>query len=472
MVDTHYELIVIGAGPGGYAAAFRAADLGKQVLLVDKFDALGGVCLNRGCIPSKALLHLAKIIDDAKSVESLGVTFEPPTLDIDKIRTWKESVISQLNKGITQMAKARGVFRATGTAKFLSENSITVEESTGSLIYTFDSCIVATGSRPSKIPTFPEDPRIISSTGALSLKDIPETLLVVGGGYIGLEMGSVYHAFGSKVTIVEFMPSLLPGADADLVKPLQKKLTADFNKIYLSTQLIDIIPENVDLTVHFETTNGEKFTESFDKVLVSVGRKPNTENLTLEKAGISLTDRGFIPVNDKRQTSINNIYAIGDITGDPMLAHKATHEGKVAAEVISGDESSSFDPKAIPAVIFTDPEIAWAGPTEAELKRDGIPYVKGEFPWQASGRAIALDRTEGKTKILADPETNKIIGIGIVGANAGDLISEGMLAIEMGADAEDIGLTIHPHPSLSETVANAAEIIEGTITDLYFPKNK
>ena len=472
MVETHYELIVIGAGPGGYAAAFRAADLGKQVLLVDKFDALGGVCLNRGCIPSKALLHLAKVIDDAKSVESLGVTFEPPTLDIDKIRTWKESVISQLNKGIAQMAKARGVFRATGTAKFLSENSITVEESTGSLIYTFDSCIIATGSRPSKIPTFPEDPRIISSTGALSLKDIPETLLVVGGGYIGLEMGSVYHAFGSKVTIVEFMPSLLPGADADLVKPLQKKLTADFNKIYLSTKVIDIIPENVGLTVHFETTNGEKFTESFDKVLVSVGRKPNTENLTLEKAGISLTDRGFIPVNDKRQTSINNIYAIGDITGDPMLAHKATHEGKVAAEVISGDESSSFDPKAIPAVIFTDPEIAWAGPTEAELKRDGIPYVKGEFPWQASGRAIALDRTEGKTKILADPETNKIIGIGIVGANAGDLISEGMLAIEMGADAEDIGLTIHPHPSLSETIANAAEMIEGTITDLYIPKSK
>ena len=472
MVETHYELIVIGAGPGGYAAAFRAADLGKQVLLVDKFDALGGVCLNRGCIPSKALLHLAKVIDDAKSVESLGVIFEPPTLDIDKIRTWKESVISQLNKGIAQMAKARGVFRATGTAKFLSENSITVEESTGSLIYTFDSCIIATGSRPSKIPTFPEDPRIISSTGALSLKDIPETLLVVGGGYIGLEMGSVYHAFGSKVTIVEFMPSLLPGADADLVKPLQKKLTADFNKIYLSTKVIDIIPENVGLTVHFETTNGEKFTESFDKVLVSVGRKPNTENLTLEKAGISLTDRGFIPVNDKRQTSINNIYAIGDITGDPMLAHKATHEGKVAAEVISGDESSSFDPKAIPAVIFTDPEIAWAGPTEAELKRDGIPYVKGEFPWQASGRAIALDRTEGKTKILADPETNKIIGIGIVGANAGDLISEGMLAIEMGADAEDIGLTIHPHPSLSETIANAAEMIEGTITDLYLPKSK
>ena len=472
MVETHYELIVIGAGPGGYAAAFRAADLGKQVLLVDKFDALGGVCLNRGCIPSKALLHLAKVIDDAKSVESLGVTFEPPTLDIDKIRTWKESVISQLNKGIAQMAKARGVSRATGTAKFLSKNSITVEESTGNLMYTFDNCIIATGSRPSKIPTFPEDPRIISSTGALSLKDIPETLLVVGGGYIGLEMGSVYHAFGSKVTIVEFMPSLLPGADADLVKPLQKKLTADFNKIYLSTKVIDIIPENVGLTVHFETTNGEKFTESFDKVLVSVGRKPNTENLTLEKAGISLTDRGFIPVNDKRQTSINNIYAIGDITGDPMLAHKATHEGKVAAEVISGDESSSFDPKAIPAVIFTDPEIAWAGPTEAELKRDGIPYVKGEFPWQASGRAIALDRTEGKTKILADPETNKIIGIGIVGANAGDLISEGMLAIEMGADAEDIGLTIHPHPSLSETIANAAEMIEGTITDLYIPKSK
>ena len=467
-----FDLIVIGAGPGGYAAAFRGADLGTQVLLVDKFDALGGVCLNRGCIPSKALLHLAKVIDDAKSVESLGVTFQSPKLDIDKIRTWKESVISQLNKGITQMAKIRGISRATGTAKFLSENSISVIETTGTTIYTFDNCIIATGSKPAKIPTFPEDPRIISSTGALSLKDIPENLLVVGGGYIGLEMGTVYHAFGSKVTVVEFMSSILLGADADLVKPLQKKLTADFKKIYLSTKVVEIKPETNGLTVHFETTNGEKFTESFDKVLVSVGRKPNTENLALEKTEISLTDRGFIPVNDKRQTSVKNIYAIGDITGDPMLAHKATHEGKVAAEVISGDKSSSFDPKAIPAVIFTDPEIAWAGPTEAELKHDGIPFVKGEFPWQASGRAIALDRTEGKTKILADPKTNTVIGIGIVGTNAGDLIGEGMLAIEMGADAEDIGLTIHPHPSLSETVANAAEMIEGTITDLYIPRRK
>jgi dihydrolipoamide dehydrogenase len=472
MENTHFELIIIGAGPGGYAAAFRATDLGKQVLLIDKFDALGGVCLNRGCIPSKALLHLAKVISEAKSVESLGVTFQPPKLDIDKIRTWKESVISQLNKGISQMAKARGVSRTTGTAKFLSENSITVENSTGNSTYSFDDCIIATGSKPAKIHTFPDDPRIISSTGALALKEIPKSLLVVGGGYIGLEMGSVYHAFGSKVTVVELMPSLLPDADADLVKPLQKKLTTDFNKIHLSTKVVEIKPETVGLTVHFETTIGEKFIESFEKVLVSVGRKPNTENLALEKAGISLTDRGFIPVNDKQQTSINNIYAIGDITGDPMLAHKATHEGKVAAEVISGDKSSSFDPKAIPAVIFTDPEIAWAGPTEAELKRDGIPFVKGEFPWQASGRAISLDRTDGITKILADPETNTIIGIGIVGTNAGDLISEGMLAIEMGANAEDIGLTIHPHPSLSETVANAAEIIEGTITDLYLPKSK
>ena len=472
MANTHFELIVIGAGPGGYAAAFRAADLGQQVLLIDKFDALGGVCLNRGCIPSKALLHLAKVIDDAKSVESLGVTFQSPKLDINKIRTWKESVISQLNKGIVQMAKDRGVSRTTGTAKFLSENSISVEETSSTIIYTFDNCIIATGSKPAKIPTFPEDPRIINSTGALLLKDIPENLLVVGGGYIGLEMGTVYHAFGSKVTVVEFMPSLLPGADLDLVKPLQKKLTADFNKIHLSTKVVGIKPETAKLTVHFETTNGEKFTETFDKVLVSVGRKPNTENLALEMTRISLTDRGFILVNDKRQTSVKNIYAIGDITGDPMLAHKATHEGKVAAEVISGDKSSSFDPKAIPSVIFTDPEIAWAGPTEAELKRDGVPFVKGEFPWQASGRAISLDRTEGKTKILADPETNTVIGIGIVGTNAGDLIGEGMLAIEMGADAEDIGLTIHPHPSLSETVANAAEIIEGTITDLYIPRSK
>jgi dihydrolipoamide dehydrogenase len=470
MRNIHFELIVIGAGPGGYAAAFRAADLGKQVLLVDKFDALGGVCLNRGCIPSKALLHLAKVIDDAKSIEPLGVKFQSPILDIDKIRNWKESVISQLNKGIAQMAKARKISRATGIAKFLSPNSITISGSKEDSNYTFDNCILATGSKPTQIPTFPEDPRIISSTGALDLKNIPKNLLVIGGGYIGLEMGSVYHAFGSNVTIVEFMPSLLPGADADLVKPLQKKLTNNFKKIYLSTKVVKIIPETAELTVYFEKRNNEKFIESFDIVLVAVGRKPNTENLSLEKAGITVSNHGFIPVNDKRQTNVKNIYAIGDITGDPMLAHKATHEGKVAAEVISGDNSSSFNPKAIPAVIFTDPEIAWAGPTEAELTRDGIPFVKGEFPWKASGRAIALDRTEGKTKILADPETNIIIAIGIVGTNAGDLIGEGMLAIEMGADAEDVGLTIHPHPSLSETVANAAEIIEGTITDLYIPK--
>ena len=296
--------------------------------------------------------------------------------------------------------------------------------------------------------------------------------MVIGGGYIGLEMGTVYHAFGSKVTVVESMSSLLPGADVDLVKPLQKKLISDFNKIHLSTKVIEIESDSKGLTVHFETTNNETFTELFDKVLVAVGRKPNTNTLALDKAGISTTDRGFIKVNDKRQTSVEHIDAIGDITGDPMLAHKATHEGKVAAEVISEDKSASFDPKAIPAVIFTDPEIAWAGPTEAELKRDGIPFIKGEFPWKASGRAISLDRTEGKTKILADPETNSVIGIGIVGTNAGDLIGEGMLAIEMGADAEDIGLTIHPHPSLSETVANAAEIINGTITDLYIPKSE
>ena len=472
MGNIHFELIVIGGGPGGYAGAFRAADLGNQVLLVDKFNSLGGVCLNRGCIPSKALLHLAKVIDDAKSIELLGVKFEEPTLDIDKIRSWKESVISKLNEGIAQMAVARNISRSTGIARFLSPNSIVVKETNGDITYTFDDCIIATGSKPAKIPTFPEDPRIISSNGALSLKDIPKSLLVIGGVYIGLEMGTVYHAFGSKVTVVESMSSLLPGADVDLVKPLQKKLISDFNKIHLSTKVIEIESDSKGLTVHFETTNNETFTGLFNKVLVAVGRKPNTDTLALDKAGISTTDRGFIKVNDKRQTSVEHIYAIGDITGDPMLAHKATHEGKVAAEVISEDKSASFDPKAIPAVIFTDPEIAWAGPTEAELKRDGIPFIKGEFPWKASGRAIALDRTEGKTKILADPETNSVIGIGIVGTNAGDLIGEGMLAIEMGADAEDIGLTIHPHPSLSETVANAAEIINGTITDLYIPKSK
>ena len=466
----HAEVVVIGAGPGGYAAAFRAADLGKQVILIDKDEALGGVCLNRGCIPSKALLHLAKVIGDAKALEHSGVTFGDPELDLDKIRNWKESVVSKLSKGITQLAKARNVQVIQGLATFDSHTQLSITSENGQQTLTFENCIIGTGSVAAGIPGFPTDhPRIINSTGALKLENIPKQLLEIGGGYIGLEMGSAYNALGSQVTVVEFMPFLLPGADEDLVKPLARKLKKSFESIYLSTKVAKIEPNNEEVTVHFKGTAGKEYSKVYDTVLVSVGRKPNTSNLGLENAGISLTERGFIPVNEKRQTEISNIYAIGDITGDPMLAHKATHEGKVAAEVIA-ELPSAFEPAVIPAVIFTDPEIAWAGPTENELKEKNIPFEKGEFPWAASGKALALNRIEGKTKLLFDPETKKIISAGIVGPNAGDLIGEAVLAIEMGADAEDIGLSIHPHPTLTETVANAAEMFSGTITDLYIPK--
>ena len=468
--NLHGEVVVIGAGPGGYAAAFRAADLGKQVILIDKDETLGGVCLNRGCIPSKALLHLAKVIGDAKALEHSGVTFSDPKLDLDKIRSWKELVVSKLSKGIAQLANARNVEVVRGTAAFGSPSQLSVNAKDGSQSITFDNCIIATGSIAAGIPGFPTDhPRIINSTGALMLRNIPERFLVIGGDYIGLEMGSIYNALGSQVTVVEFMPSLLPGADEDMVKPLVRKLKKSFENIYLSTKVAKVDPTDNAITVHFERTDGNEFSEVFDTVLVSVGRKPNTANLALENAGISLTDRGFIPVNEKRQTEGSNIYAIGDITGDPMLAHKATHEGRVAAEVIS-ELPSAFEPAIIPAVIFTDPEIAWAGPTETELTEKGIPYEKGEFPWAASGKALVLHHIEGMTKLLFDPETKKVISAGIVGPNAGDLIGEAVLAIEMGADAEDIGLSIHPHPTLTETVANAAEMFSGTITDLYAPK--
>ena len=468
--NIHAEVVVIGAGPGGYAAAFRSADLGKQVILIDKDEALGGVCLNRGCIPSKALLHLVKVIGDAKALKKSGVTFAEPELDLDAIRSWKESVVSKLSKGIAQLAKVRNVQVLQGTAALDSPTQLSVENSGSTQVVTFDNCIIATGSVAAGIPGIPNDhPRIINSTGALKLPNIPKRLLIIGGGYIGLEMGSVYHALGSQVTVVEFMPNLLPGADEDLVKPLARKLKKSFENIYLSTKVAQVEPTANEVTVHFEGTDGKEFSETFDTVLVSVGRKPNTANLGLKNVGISLTDKGFIPVNEKRQTEVSNIYAIGDITGDPMLAHKATHEGKVAAEVIA-ELPSAFEPAVIPAVIFTDPEIAWAGPTENELKEKNIPYEKGEFPWAASGKALALNRIEGKTKLLFDPETKKIISAGIIGPNAGDLIGEAVLAIEMGADAEDIGLSIHPHPTLTETLANAAEMFSGTITDLYAPK--
>jgi len=464
-----YDVAVIGAGPGGYAAAFRAADLGKEVILIDKNSELGGVCLNRGCIPSKALLHLTKIIEEAKSLKQTGVTFDKPQIDLDAIRNWKDSVVNKLNKGISNLVKIRKIEVLQGMATFVSTTQLSVRTNIGLQTITFDNCIIATGSRSSHIPGFPKDhPLIINSTGALKIQNIPNRLLVIGGGYIGLELGSVYNTMGSKVSIVEFMPNLLPGADEDLVKPLLIKLKKSCANIYLSTKVIKIEPDNNEVTVHFEDSDKKEFSVEYDTVLIAVGRQPNTKNIGLENTGISLTDHGFISVNEKRQTSVPSIYAIGDITGDPMLAHKASHEGKVAAEVIAGYKSA-FEPAVIPAVIFTDPEIAWVGPTEAELNNQGIPYEKGEFPWTASGKAFAINRIEGKTKLLFDPESKRIISAGIVGPNAGDLIGEAILAIEMGADVEDISLSIHPHPTLIETVANAAEICNGTITDLYIP---
>ena len=471
MSDTKkYDVAVIGAGPGGYAAAFRAADLGKQVIMIEKDQELGGVCLNRGCIPSKALLHIAKVMEDAKSLESSGVSFSDPQLDLEGIRNWKNSVVSKLNKGISQLAKVRNVEILHGTAEFITKNKLSISIEGKKQTVEFIDCIIATGSRASSIPHLNVDhQKIINSTSALQLPNIPDNMLIIGGGYIGLEMGSVYHALGSAITVVEFMPTILPGADADLVKPLYRKLKRAFKNIYLNSRVTAAKINDDSVKVNFKSQDGKEFSEKYDKVLISVGRKPNTDNLGLSNIGISLTESGYISVNEQRQTSISNIYAIGDITGDPMLAHKASHEGKVAAEVIAGHKAA-FEPAVIPAVIFTNPEIAWAGPTEAELTKQGVEYAKGEFPWAASGRALAIKHIEGKTKLLFDPVSKKIISAGIVGPNAGDLIGEAILAIEMGADADDIGLSIHPHPTLTETVGNAAEMFSGTITDLYVLK--
>jgi len=465
----HAEVVVLGAGPGGYAAAFRASDLGKKVVLIDKDTSLGGVCLNRGCIPSKALLHLARVKSESAEVKGFGLTFAEPEWDLDAVKKWKnDGVVGRLTKGISALAKARKVKVLTGLGVFTSTNTIEVTEADGSTVVTFDDAIIAVGSHPTKIPSFPEDPRIMDSTSALDLDGIPEKLVIVGGGYIGLEMGTIYSAMGSEVTVVEFLPKLLPGADADVVKPLQQRLKKDFKAILTGTKVNAIVPHDDHLAVTIEDDKGERIME-VDKVLVAVGRRPNTHGSGFETIGIDIDERGFIKVNQKRLTNIPHIYAIGDITGDPMLAHKATHEGKVAAEVICG-QPAAFDVSAIPAVIFTDPEIAWAGLTETEAKEQGVEYDKGVFPWSASGRALALGRTEGFSKALFAKDTGKLIGMSIVGTNAGDLIAEAVLAMEMGADAEDIALIIHPHPSLSESVGNAAEIVAGSITDLFTPK--
>ena len=468
----HAEIVVIGSGPGGYAAAFRASDLGKKTILIDRDPELGGVCLNRGCIPSKALLHIAKIIEDAKSLESAGVVYNSPSIDFNKVQNHKNKIVSQLNTGIAQMAKARNVETLQGTATFKSDTVLDVTSGQSSIEVAFDKCIIAAGSRASSFPGAPMDhPSVLTSRTALILEDVPEKLLIIGGGVIGLELGQVYAALGSNVSVVEFFNELLPGVDQDLVKPLYRKLKKQFNSIQLSSKVTKVKPNKDDsLDVTIENKKGTQV-QTYNKVLVCIGRKPNSDLLNLDAAAIKVNKNNFIEVDSYQRTSTKNIFAIGDITGNPMLAHKATHEGKVAAEVACG-HPAVFDPYAIPSVVYTDPEVAWAGLTERDAKEKEIPYEKGEFPWSASGRAIAIGSNQGKTKILFDPETKKTLGIGIVGSGAGDIISEGILAIEMGADAEDIGLTIHPHPTLGETVAAAAESYSGTITDLYIPKKK
>ncbi len=469
--DFHAEVVVLGAGPGGYTAAFRAADLGKQVILIERDDNLGGVCLNVGCIPSKALLHVAKVISEADDVAQHGVTFSKPTIDIDKIRSWKESIIAKLTGGLTALAKQRKVQVVYGTAKFVSSHSLTVKTKDGDKTITFDNAIIAAGSSVARIPGFPyDDPRLMDSTGALLLQDVPERLLIIGGGIIGLEMATVYDALGSKISVVELADGLIPGADRDLVRPLAKRIEKRYEAIYLKTKVTKIEALQEGLQVTFE---GDKAPQPqlYDRVLLAIGRRPNGREIGAEAAGVMVNERGFIPVDKQMRSNVPHIYAIGDVVGDPMLAHKATHEGKVAAEVIAGHKAS-FDALTIPSVAYTDPEISWMGLTETQAKTQGIVYEKASFPWAASGRALTMGREEGLTKILFDPHTKRILGAGIVGSNAGELIAETVLALEMGADMEDIGLTIHPHPTLSETVGYAAEIAEGSITDLYFPKKK
>jgi len=470
--DFHAEVVVLGAGPGGYTAAFRAADLGKQVILIEKESALGGVCLNVGCIPSKALLHVAKVITEVEEVSHHGVTFGKPKIDIDGIRAWKESVISKSTGGLAGMAKQRKVQVVSGKAQFSSPNSLTVQTAEGEKIVTFDNAIVAAGSSVARIPGFPyDDPRMIDSTGALALKDVPKRMLVIGGGIIGLEMATVYDALGSKITVVELMDQLMPGADKDLVKPLHTRIAKRYESIMLKTKVTKIEATKAGLKVTFEGEQAPAEAQVYDKVLMAVGRRPNGREINAEAAGLTVNERGFIPVDKQQRTNVPHIFAIGDIVGDPMLAHKATHEGKVAAENIAGHKAF-FEPMTIPSVAYTDPEVAWMGLTETQAQIKNVAYEKASFPWVASGRAGSVGRPEGITKVLLDPTSRRILGMGIVGVNAGELIAEGVLALEMGADMEDIGLTIHPHPTLSETLCFAAEMAEGTITDLPNTKKK
>ena len=471
MTDLHAEVLVLGGGPGGYTAAFRAADLGKQVILVERYPVIGGVCLNVGCIPSKALLHMAQVINEVDAVSSHGITYGKPSFDLDKIRSWKESVTKSLTTGLGGLAKQRNVTIVQGTGNFASANSMTVESDSGSQTITFDHAIIAAGSQPTKIPVFPhDDPRLWDSTDALNLTEVPKKLLVVGGGIIGLEMATVYHALGSEISIVELMDQVIPGCDSDLVRPLFKRIKKQYSNIWLKTKVDEIKPLKKGLKVTFSGDNAPDPT-TFDAVLVAVGRRPNGLKIAADKAGVNVDEMGFISVNDQQKTNVDHIYAIGDIVGNPMLAHKAVHEAKVAAEVISGLKVG-FDALTIPSVAYTDPEVAWMGLTENQAKAEGIEYEKGAFPWAASGRSLSIGRNEGITKILCEKETGRILGAGMVGTNAGELIAEAVLALEMGADVEDVSLSIHPHPTLSETFAFAAEMITGSITDLYVKKKK
>ncbi len=469
--DLHAEVAVLGSGPGGYTAAFRAADLGKSVVLIERYPSLGGVCLNVGCIPSKALLHMAEIITEARDLSAHGIDFGKPALDIDKIRARKNESVTALVNGLAKLAQQRKVQIVTGSGSFANPHLLEVQTPDGVTAISFDNAIIAAGSRPIELPDFPnEDARVMNSTDALQLDELPERILVIGGGIIGLELATVYDAFGSEVTVVEMLDALIPGADPDLVRPLYQRIRHRYANIFLETRVTGIEPQTDGLRVTFE---GEDAPEDdvFDRVLVAVGRQPNGRSIGADRTGVAVDDRGFIRVDAQQRTNVSHIFAIGDIVGEPMLAHKASHEGRTAAEVIAG-LPASFDPASIPSVAYTDPEVAWVGMTEAEAKARNVEIEKATFPWAASGRALSLGRKDGLTKLIFSKQTHHLLGAGIVGKNAGELIAETLVAMEMGADAEDLALTIHPHPTLSETVGFAAEMVEGTITDLYAPKRR
>jgi dihydrolipoamide dehydrogenase len=467
--DIHAEVLVLGAGPGGYTAAFRAADLGKKVVLVERFPTLGGVCLNVGCIPSKALLHIARVLTEAQEAAHAGIEFGKPKVSLEKLRAWKAGVVARLTRGLAGLAKQRKVQVVQGKGQFASPHTLRVETAEGTKTVSFDSCIIAAGSSIARIPGFPyDDTRMIDSTSALELPQVPKRLLVIGGGIIGLEMATVYDALGAKISVVEMMDSLIPGADKDVVRPLAKRIEKRYEKILLQTKVARIEAQKDGLKVSYEGAAAPK-PELFDSILMAVGRRPNGKEINAQAAGVTLNERGYIPVDRQLRTNVPHIHAIGDICGEPMLAHKASHEGKTAAEVIAGHKAY-FDARTIPSVAYTDPEVAWMGETEAQLAARGAAYEKASFPWAASGRALSMGRDEGMTKILVDTATRRLLGAAMVGVNAGELIAEAVLALEMGADAADIGLTIHPHPTLSETFYFAAEMAEGSITDLYIPR--